>query len=608
MSANDTSTTAQATDDQFDDPKAAAERAEELGLDGIHWHPDEDGDGRVWMPGGSHDSYERAVEEASADTQATTEREAFAGYDSHAECVQANSDKDDPDAYCASIKRAVEGEGEVSRQAVLDGLADLGAIEQQAAIEEGQVVAWTDQGRTLYGRVDEIKPTASEDANGSAAVVIDQWDDRVNAFRQESVIESVDDIRDAQKDLPPRNAAHVISQEAWSNIVQPVHESKFTADELDYIATTEPDILEQLDPTTWALTDGSAVYEASIPARYDDIDLTPTEGMQENAQRVLDAREAEGNPNDCLTAVGWARARDLANGERLRPDTWREMNAFFARHDAQDADEADGREDRTDCSWMAWNAWGGDAGQSRSETVVDQLDRADEEAEMEMQGPVAAQRSIDEITEQDSNKVDLDSLTEDEREAVEADDFYLYGRASIEQWNKDGDVFIQMDALEDALDRFFESETAPGIISRHHQDIPVGVPVREFEFEEDATLDLGDDVHEFEAGDTARAEVRDADDDGQPELWLPANISNDNEMAKKTRVLAMRGDLDGFSVTIHRNEDQVTDEGTIVTEADLHAVTIGTADQIRNEGSTFDVASITSAARNVRDRVIEYVS
>jgi len=74
-------------------------------------------------------------------------------------------------------------------------------------------------------------------------------------------------------------------------------------------------------------------------------------------------------------------------------------------------------------------------------------------------------------------------------------------------------------------------------------------------------------------------------------------------------VLALRDDLDGFSVTIHRNEDRVTEEGgTIVTEADLHAVTIGTAEQIRNEGSEFDVASYSAAAiQRVRGRVASIV-
>jgi hypothetical protein len=97
----------------------------------------------------------------------------------------------------------------------------------------------------------------------------------------------------------------------------------------------------------------------------------------------------------------------------------------------------------------------------------------------------------------------------------------------------------------------------------------------------------------------ARSHVEDADGDGRPELWLAANISNDNEMSKKTRILAAQGDLNGFSVTVHRNDDEVTSEGRYVTECDLHAVTIGTDEQIKNPGSEFDVAAVSGKAQEV---------
>ena len=497
-------------------------------------------------------------------------------------------------------------------------VGQAGTINQQATFGEGEAVRWSWQGEPVHGRVAEVReeaatPEGSDQQitgdDGEPVYLIDEWDDRVEAFRRETVAKPESALSPSRKDLPVRRDDTYVDSEAWESLRMPVRESAFSTAELDHVAAAHPDILQQLDATTWALADGTAVYTADVPARYDDIDLTPTEGMQTAAQRVLDVSEETDNPNDCLAPAGWARARDIAGGRRLRPDTWREMDAFFARKGAQGSDDADGRVDRTDCQWMEWQAWGGDAGASRAATVTDQLDRADADAEMELQGAVAAQRSVESITEADSNRVDLDSLTDEERAAVEAEDFHLYGKASIEQWNRDESVYIQMDALETALERFFDSETAPGIISRHHQDIPVGVPVREFEFAEDTTLQIGDETYDFAAGDVARSHVEDADGDGRPELWLAANISNDNEMAKKTRVLALRDDLDGFSVTIHRNEDRITDDGgTIVTAADLHAVTIGTAEQIRNEGSEFDVASYSAAAiRRVRDRVASIV-
>jgi hypothetical protein len=64
-------------------------------------------------------------------------------------------------------------------------------------------------------------------------------------------------------------------------------------------------------------------------------------------------------------------------------------------------------------------------------------------------GPVSegtAQRvTADEID------VDLQNLDETEREIVEAEEFIIYGRANIEQWNRPGpgedNLYIEMDAL-----------------------------------------------------------------------------------------------------------------------------------------------------------------
>jgi hypothetical protein len=55
-----------AASDKYPDPEDARDRAEELGLTGVHASGDPDSDGTLWMPGGSHAEYERAVD-AKAD-------------------------------------------------------------------------------------------------------------------------------------------------------------------------------------------------------------------------------------------------------------------------------------------------------------------------------------------------------------------------------------------------------------------------------------------------------------------------------------------------------------------------------------------------------------
>lgn len=61
-----------------------------------------------------------------------------------------------------------------------------------------------------------------------------------------------------------------------------------------------------------------------------DLDLKPTESMANNARRGLELRKEFGRGG---TAVGVARARDLANRKNLSPDTVARMFSFFSRHE-----------------------------------------------------------------------------------------------------------------------------------------------------------------------------------------------------------------------------------------------------------------------------------
>jgi HK97 family phage prohead protease len=98
-------------------------------------------------------------------------------------------------------------------------------------------------------------------------------------------------------------------------------------------------------------------------AGIDDIDLTPNDGMVEEAERGL-AWRAEFNRGG--TAVGVARARDISNRVRLSADTVQRMASFFARHevDKQGQGFEAGEEGYPSAGRIAWALWGGDPGQS----------------------------------------------------------------------------------------------------------------------------------------------------------------------------------------------------------------------------------------------------
>ena len=101
------------------------------------------------------------------------------------------------------------------------------------------------------------------------------------------------------------------------------------------------------------------------------IDLTPPKAAQEAARRALEVRATKPPSERGMTEVGIARARDLANGKSLSPETVRRMVSFFARHEV---DKQGATWDEQGKGWQAWHGWGGDAGYAWAKKVVEQMD------------------------------------------------------------------------------------------------------------------------------------------------------------------------------------------------------------------------------------------
>lgn len=76
----------------------------------------------------------------------------------------------------------------------------------------------------------------------------------------------------------------------------------------------------------------------------------------QNARKALNYLEESGNPRNCLTKVGFARARQLANGEALSADVVKRMAQFNRHRQNKDVPYDEG------CGGVAWDAWGGDEG------------------------------------------------------------------------------------------------------------------------------------------------------------------------------------------------------------------------------------------------------
>ena len=91
----------------------------------------------------------------------------------------------------------------------------------------------------------------------------------------------------------------------------------------------------------------------------EDLDLKPTESMASNARRGLELRRKFGRGG---TAVGVARARDLANRKELSPETVARMYSFFSRHEVDKKGKDWNNSERPSNGKIAWLLWGGDSG------------------------------------------------------------------------------------------------------------------------------------------------------------------------------------------------------------------------------------------------------
>ena len=137
--------------------------------------------------------------------------------------------------------------------------------------------------------------------------------------------------------------------------------------------TTDLDLLPKGHPQK---TEKKAEAEAlSIPDKYSHINFVPPKAAQEAAKRALEVRASKPPSQRGMTDVGIARARDLANGKQLSPETVKRMLAYFTRHEV---DKQGSTWNMQGKGWQAWHGWGGDSGYSFSRKVVKQMNTADD--------------------------------------------------------------------------------------------------------------------------------------------------------------------------------------------------------------------------------------
>jgi hypothetical protein len=138
--------------------------------------------------------------------------------------------------------------------------------------------------------------------------------------------------------------------------------------ELDEEPTSTDDDSPDDDPED----DLSESEDFAIPAKYAGISFTPPTGVRAEAKQGLEWRREYKRGG---TAVGIARARDLANGKQVSPSTIGRMVRFFARHEVDKQGEgfSPGEKGYPSNGRIAWALWGGDPGKAWAGKVQRQM-------------------------------------------------------------------------------------------------------------------------------------------------------------------------------------------------------------------------------------------
>jgi hypothetical protein len=140
----------------------------------------------------------------------------------------------------------------------------------------------------------------------------------------------------------------------------------YTKDGKLYTGATHKDASGRLMTGAVHTEDSEYLYHKDeLPIQLESYTDYP-EAAKENAKIAL--RYAEENGwGDCGTAVGKARANQLANGEAISEETIARMASFERQRQNSDKELGDG------CGRLMWLAWGGDEGVEWAQRKLEQI-------------------------------------------------------------------------------------------------------------------------------------------------------------------------------------------------------------------------------------------
>ena len=92
------------------------------------------------------------------------------------------------------------------------------------------------------------------------------------------------------------------------------------------------------------------------------------QAARNNAKRAIKYKEENGS--SCGTKVGWTRARQLANGDKISLSTIKRMAAFKRHQQHRNVPYSEG------CGGIVWDCWGGSSGVNWAISKVKQIEKS----------------------------------------------------------------------------------------------------------------------------------------------------------------------------------------------------------------------------------------
>lgn len=163
------------------------------------------------------------------------------------------------------------------------------------------------------------------------------------------------------------------------------------------------------------------------------------------------------------------------------------------------------------------------------------------------------------------------------------DDFVIWGAASVEVVDKEGDK-IQAKALSNALPQLLKRAR----LSVEHSDQLVGRILERFETDESVTVEIANKKFERSDFPTDVLELKDM----KPALYVAGEIFDDSRQARETRKRIEEGEINSYSISGEAlvTRKKVTSDGDTyddIVDLDLSAVTL--CEQGMNEMAKFGV-------------------